>query len=112
MNLEIAPCVNSLLLEENGLSGSIPTEIALMTNLKRLSLSSNNFEGSFPTVTSRLEHLELGENELSGQIPSTVGLLGELEVSNYYQNYVSCVLFLTFVIIAVFWLASLADSHP
>eukprot|EP00542_Grammatophora_oceanica_P018549 CAMPEP_0194034200 /NCGR_PEP_ID=MMETSP0009_2-20130614/6604_1 /TAXON_ID=210454 /ORGANISM="Grammatophora oceanica, Strain CCMP 410" /LENGTH=678 /DNA_ID=CAMNT_0038675011 /DNA_START=63 /DNA_END=2099 /DNA_ORIENTATION=+ len=68
---------------ELALEGTIPTEIGLLTSLKRLSIVGNNLEGTILTeiglLTSLLE-LDLSRNEnLQGAtIPTEVGLLSAL----------------------------------
>ena len=48
----------------NEFTGSIPTEVGLLTNLLYLDLSKNKFEGSIPSdfdSLTLLEYLALGE---------------------------------------------------
>jgi hypothetical protein len=60
----------SLLLRDNR-QGSIPTEIALLSNLTRLKLSYNAFvgDGAYFGGLSRLRLIHLHGNRLSGSIP-------------------------------------------
>ncbi|PIA37786.1 hypothetical protein AQUCO_03000368v1 [Aquilegia coerulea] len=61
-----------LILRNNLLSGSIPSDIGEYQNLQRLDLSFNNLSGQIPTSLfnlGSLSHLFLGNNSLSGAIP-------------------------------------------
>ena len=53
---------NEIVIADNELSGTIPTEVGLLTSLQYLYLDRNNFEGSirFDSLTL-LEILYLGE---------------------------------------------------
>ena len=65
----------------NGLSGSIPTELGNLSNLRTLFLDNNELR-SIPSELGNLSSLEtlgLGANELSGSIPSELGNLSNLE---------------------------------
>lgn len=69
-----------LSISENKLEGPLPTEIGLLTNLRRLYLEVNSFTGSIPTElgsVSQLEELDLGYNPFSGSIPTELGNLGD-----------------------------------
>jgi hypothetical protein len=73
--------LNVLSLSSNSLTGTIPTEIALMSNLSWLSLFNNSLTGTIPSQTalmSNLSWLHLYSNSLMGTIPSEVGLLSNL----------------------------------
>nr|DAD39981.1 TPA_asm: hypothetical protein HUJ06_014304 [Nelumbo nucifera] len=64
--------VRSLLLVRLGLSGTIPHQLANLTSLEILDLSSNDFHGPIPQEFSslaRLQHLHLFNNSLAGSIP-------------------------------------------
>ena len=67
---------------QNGLTGSLPDELSLLTALKSLVLDVNSLTGTFPTSIgglSSLEVLRLGNNEQYGSIPSEIGLLVNLQ---------------------------------
>jgi Leucine-rich repeat (LRR) protein len=75
--------IESLETESNNLSGSIPTELGVLTDLSRLALSKNTLSGTIPTefgLLAELSHLFLGINDLNGTIPTELGLLTELSV--------------------------------
>jgi Leucine-rich repeat (LRR) protein len=74
------PCPSRAQFRRNHLTGQIPSELALLSNLEELDLSYNNFRGSFPTqmnLLPNLRELELSRAErggLSGSIPALAGL--------------------------------------
>lgn len=64
--------VTSLRLGENNLSGSIPPEVARLSELTELDLEKNRLTGGIPAELGRLNHLgkvSLGYNELDGRLP-------------------------------------------
>ncbi|MFL2983510.1 MAG: leucine-rich repeat domain-containing protein [Candidatus Neomarinimicrobiota bacterium] len=79
----------SIDLTGENLSGSIPSEIGLLTNLMYLNLSANNLSGSIPLELGNLinlNYLYLQNNNLSGSIPSTLGGLVNLKRLKLYSN--------------------------
>ncbi len=73
--------VTELLLTENQLSGSIPSELESLANLTRLYLNSNQLTGPIPAelgTLANLTYLSLGSNQLSGTIPPELGNLANL----------------------------------
>lgn len=64
-----------LSLSENGLTGSLPTQIK-NTLLEQIILNDNRLSGSIPSAfggLAQVNHLEIGGNSLSGWIPSELG---------------------------------------
>jgi hypothetical protein len=62
-------------MEEDKFTGSIPTEIGSLTNLRKVSLSKNSLTGTIPTelgYLSGLEDINLGQNPLEGSVPQEV----------------------------------------
>ena len=64
-------------LNDNQLTGSIPSSLGSLTNLAQLFLSDNQLTGSIPSslgsLTNLLEgHLELRNNQLTGSIPAAL----------------------------------------
>jgi hypothetical protein len=58
-----------------GLSGTIPPDIALLTNMERLVLNKNNLTGTVPwvpmmTYMTKIEYLDVDYNLLTGPLPS------------------------------------------
>ena len=76
-------------LVNNGLTGTIPSELGSLTNLRSLHLSANGLTGSIPAELgslANLETLELSNNELMGSIPEELGLLGNLRSLDLSDN--------------------------
>ncbi|MEN8218677.1 MAG: leucine-rich repeat domain-containing protein [Pseudomonadota bacterium] len=84
--------LGALNLRGNQLTGSIPTELANLSNLGDLNLSYNQLTGSIPIELGNLTNLEslsLGDNQLSGSIPSELGNLTNLESLSLGDNQLS-----------------------
>nr|XP_027099551.1 receptor-like protein EIX2 [Coffea arabica] len=70
--------VQSLLLNDNRFTGTIPEDLCKSENLSELDLSNNLLSGSVPLCLGNLRDLwllNLANNSLSGQIPSSLGNL-------------------------------------
>jgi hypothetical protein len=70
-----------LFLSNNNLSGLIPIEISLLTQLNYLTLPRNQLTGSIPSEfgpLTQLTQLILDNNELTGIMPSELALLAQL----------------------------------
>lgn len=70
--------VTSLSLNDNNLSGSIPSSIENLTELRYLDFAGNHLNGNIPSTLGNLENiiiLYLQGNQLSGSIPSSLGNL-------------------------------------
>ena len=84
--------MQSLYLHENQLSGTIPTELGQLTNLVSLYLDNNQLTGTIPTELeslSLLEFLILRDNQLSGMIPTELGQLTSLTNLDFSSNQLS-----------------------
>ena len=71
------------------MSGQIPSQLASLTNLQRLSLYDNQLSGPVPTWLGRLVNLQelyLWGNQLTGPIPSELGSLTNLEILAFGGN--------------------------
>jgi hypothetical protein len=82
----IEECVNGrheeLTLDLNGLVGTLPDELAMMTDLKILQLGFNGLKGGIPSrygLLTNLQTLSLYLNIFDGRIPSELGRLTALE---------------------------------
>ena len=81
--------VITLTLNENGLTGPIPSELGNLSNLEGLVLDRNRLTGSIPTELgnlSSLETLALSHNRLTGPIPPELGNLSKLEWLGLFGN--------------------------
>ncbi|KAM6594869.1 hypothetical protein CsatA_002572 [Cannabis sativa] len=73
----------------NALSGEVPKELGLLTELLILSFSSNNFSGPLPPELGnliKLQHLFIDSAGVSGEIPSTFANLQSLETLRASDN--------------------------
>ena len=73
--------VDSLELDSNSLSGSIPPELGNLTNLTWLVLASNDLSGRIPAQLSNLTNLTwaiLANNDLTGPVPAQLSNLTNL----------------------------------
>ena len=78
----IAP-LRSLELQGNAFTGTIPPDLAKLTNLTDLDLSGNTLTGAIPHQLGSLANLEvlsLYDNQLSGAIPAELGQLTKLRL--------------------------------
>ncbi|MEN8219568.1 MAG: leucine-rich repeat domain-containing protein, partial [Pseudomonadota bacterium] len=81
--------LRELRLSQNQLTGSIPSELGNLSNLRELRLSHNQLTGSIPSELgnlSNLRELRLSYNQLTGSIPSELGNLTELKRLSLYNN--------------------------
>ncbi|MFS7946506.1 putative protein kinase RLK-Pelle-LRR-Xb-1 family [Helianthus anomalus] len=68
--------LQTLILNNNHIRGTIPTSIASCTNLMWVSLSNNKLEGEIPSGVGNLVNLailQLGNNSLTGGVPVGLG---------------------------------------
>ena len=74
--------ITGLSLENNQLTGRIPTQLGSLSNLSRLILDGNQLTEGVPTQLgnlSNLEILKLARNRLTGTIPASLGNLANLQ---------------------------------
>ena len=86
------PKLRELRLYANRMSGSIPTEIGLASNLESLRLETNFFTGSIPTeigLATKLTDINFGFNDFFGKIPSEIGTLRNLINIRFNNNALS-----------------------
>ncbi|CAO2148089.1 unnamed protein product [Urochloa humidicola] len=79
-------------LRENKISGTIPTEIERLRNLKLLYMENNFLTGNLPYSLGRLSNLfflTLSRNKLSGRIPLSLGNLSQLSELYLQENNLS-----------------------
>ncbi len=81
--------LGSLSLYSNQLSGAIPASLGTLTSLTNLSLSGNLLNGSIPSQLGSLTNLTdlwLNNNQLTGSIPAQLGGLINLQNLILYDN--------------------------
>lgn len=81
--------LRELLLYENNLKGSIPTEIAQLSKLRRLRLNANKLTSTLPSELGQMKHLadlEVHGNELEGTFPPEIFELDTLQLLNIAIN--------------------------
>ena len=84
--------MQTLDLGDNNLSGTIPTEIEHLTELKWLFLQNNHLNQIIPSQVGnlkRLFYLDVSNNTLSGTIPSEIGNLDDLKGLALYDNKIT-----------------------
>ena len=92
VRLDVSGRVEEGVLIPHGLSGSIPPEIASLSSLRELDLSSNSLSGTIPRELVDLANLEvllLLNNNLSGPIPPELGALANLKTLMLQDNNLS-----------------------
>ena len=81
--------VTNLDLNDNQLSGTIPTQLGNLANLEELLLTRNQLTGTIPAELGSLANLEwlrLNNNQLTGEIPAELGRLTNLTVLHLSGN--------------------------
>jgi hypothetical protein len=78
-------------VNSNGLVGTLPNELSILSDLKILRIRSNpGLTGAIPerygSLLTNLQTLDLSSNGLSGPIPSELGLLTKLTDLNLEKN--------------------------
>ena len=83
------PMLFSLWLDNNQISGPIPTAIGMLSGLASLSVTNATLTGSIPTEFGNvltLKRVWLYDNQLSGALPSSINNLVNLEVFEIHDN--------------------------
>ena len=81
--------IQILFLDQRNLTGTLPAELANLTELEVLALDINNLTGVIPSGLGTLIHLHrlsLSENDLTGTIPASLSNLDELRSLNLVAN--------------------------
>lgn len=77
----------------NRITGLLPTELGMLSNLEQLRLTSNVIQGKVPTSLGRLEKIitiHLGDNVMSGSIPDAVCELPDVKRIVYQCETQTC----------------------
>jgi len=81
--------VDYLELYSNSLTGTVPTELGRLEQLRELILYDNSLTGTVPTELGRLEqlgYLYLYDNSLTGTVPTELGRLEQLRALHLNEN--------------------------
>lgn len=81
--------VRGLSIPWNGLQGSLPASLMMLTWLNILDLSGNQLNGDIPPELGTLKQLttlDLAENQLVGTVPVELNQLNNLSVLHLYEN--------------------------
>ncbi|KAG7563495.1 Protein kinase domain [Arabidopsis suecica] len=84
--------LQTVLLQNNYITGHIPHEIGKLMKLKTLDLSTNNFTGQIPFTLSHstnLQYLRINNNSLTGTIPSSLANMTQLTFLDLSYNNLS-----------------------
>jgi hypothetical protein len=76
-------------IDNNIITGGIPAEIGLMTELASVSMTNCTLTGTIPTELGKLTNLRrlwLYDNDLKGSIPTQLAALTALEVLEIQSN--------------------------
>ncbi|VFQ63198.1 unnamed protein product [Cuscuta campestris] len=74
---------------QNSIQGSLPNGLGRMKNLEFLALSGNSIGGPIPTSIgrlSRLKEVHLADNLLNGSVPKSLGQLSSLQILDLGNN--------------------------
>ncbi|MCD9643054.1 hypothetical protein HAX54_030160 [Datura stramonium] len=88
-NLALLPNLKVLSLVSLGLRGTLPKNIGFLSSLEIVNISSNFFYGEIPGEISYLKSLQtliLDYNKFTGQVPEGVGSLHSLSVLSFKNN--------------------------
>merc|ERR1712183_682747 len=83
------PNLEVLFLENNAMSGTIPTTLGALNMLQRMHLDDNKFGGTIPTelgTPARMSELLLHDNLLTGDVPASIGDLNRLKLLTLHYN--------------------------
>jgi hypothetical protein len=82
--------LQTLFLSENDVTGTIPTELGELSVLKKFQASNNELQGTIPSELGRLIDLSivgLGNNQLEGSLPSELGQLTNVKAMGLEKNF-------------------------
>ena len=113
---ELANLTNleNLNLLANLLSGAIPSELGNLVNLKTLTLTANRLSGAIPSGLGSLTNLidlKLANNELSGELPPELASLTNLVDLSLSENQLSGTIPPEWGNLANLWFMSLSSNR-
>ncbi|KAK4710255.1 hypothetical protein R3W88_004768 [Solanum pinnatisectum] len=76
-------------LSSNDLNGNLPSELGFLQQLRLLNVTGNSLDGTIPLNISRcrlLQELHLSDNIIKGSIPQELGLLSQLRILRLNDN--------------------------
>ena len=82
-------CVERIIYEDNNLSGTIPTELGLLSGLAVLGMEQGTTSGRIPSELGSLENMifiDLDFNQLTGSLPTELYQLTRLETLDLNVN--------------------------
>ncbi|RWW59668.1 hypothetical protein BHE74_00033447 [Ensete ventricosum] len=93
VNLALLSNLQSLVLVDNSLTGELPQELGNLVRLKRLSLAGNRLSGQLPASLgdnlAELLILDLSGNSLTGSLPSSIGGMSSLLKLDLSNNHLN-----------------------
>lgn len=87
--IALLPDLKALGMWGNRITGAIPSELGLLTKLSYLDFDENRLSGPFPSELCALPELTevwMSYNRISGTLPSEVGLLKKMELFDLGMN--------------------------
>ena len=84
---------NDTLRGGNNITGTIPPSFGLLTSMKHVDLSDNNFYGTIPDSMLKnwvsVESISIENNVITGTIPESIGMITALKNLNVAKNKIS-----------------------
>jgi len=81
--------VSAINVASQGIAGTLPSSLGLLSTLRLIYLDENVFAGTIPPEIGSLDALvtlRLGDNRLSGTLPSSLGLLSSMMICYLFEN--------------------------
>ena len=106
--------VRELVLSNNHMHGTIPSDIGLFRRMRHLNLSTNSLQGEIPVELancSNLRTMDLTRNNLTGQIPFHFGHMSKLLILRLGRNSLTGVIPFTLGNLSSLQQLSVAFNH-
>jgi hypothetical protein len=90
VSCDLNGAVESIVLSNRGLNGTIPSELGALKQLQTLFLNNNTLIGTVPRELgdASLVDLRIDQNYLSGELPDTIATLYTLETINCSRTWI------------------------